>query len=148
MCNKKILVSACLCGRKCRYDGKSANNKIIDTLDKNRIIEICPEILGGLTIPREPCEIVGGTAKDVLKGKAKILSKTGTDYTKEYKTGVEKILKIVDENEIERAVLKQNSPSCGYGKIYDGSFTGKKIRGNGILAEMLGEKKIKILSVE
>ncbi len=145
---KKILVSSCLCGKKCRYNGSCVNNSYIENLTKEEIIEACPELLGGLSIPREPCEIVGGNAEDVWNNKARILSKTGNDYTEQYKLGSNKVLEIIRQNKIKKAILKQNSPSCGYGKIYDGKFSGNKIEGNGILAELLKKNGITIISVE
>ena len=148
MSHKKILVSSCLCGKKCRYNGSCVNNDYIKNLKKEEIIEACPELLGGLGIPRESCEIVGGNAKDVWNDKAKILSKTGIDFTEQYKLGSNKVLEITLKNKIKKAILKQNSPSCGYGKIYDGTFSGNKIKGNGILAELLEKNGITIISVE
>ena len=135
--NNKILVSACLCGEKCRYNGSSVSNNVVDTLEQKNIIKICPELLGGLLIPREPCEIVGGTASDVIRGNAKILGLSGKNYTKQYMRGVKEVINITKKNNVKMAVLKQKSPSCGYGKVYNGEFSGKIIEGNGILAEEL-----------
>ena len=135
--NNKILVSACLCGEKCRYNGSSVSNNVVDTLEQKTIIKICPELLGGLLIPREPCEIVGGTASDVIRGNAKILGLSGKNYTKQYMRGVKEVINITKKNNVKMAVLKQKSPSCGYGKVYNGEFSGKIIEGNGILAEEL-----------
>ena len=135
--NNKILVSACLCGEKCRYNGSSVSNNVVDTLEQKNIIKICPELLGGLLIPREPCEIVGGTASDVIRGNAKILGLSGKNYTKQYMRGVKEVIHITKKNNAKMAVLKQKSPSCGYGKVYNGEFSGKIIEGNGILAEEL-----------
>lgn len=146
-CNK-ILVSACLCGEECRYNGKSVPNKIVGRLESKNIIKVCPELLGGLLIPREPCEIVNGTAKDVIQNKAQILGITGLDYTKQYMLGINETIKIVKQNKIKKAILKQSSPSCGYGVIYDGSFSGRKIMGNGLLAEELLKIGVEIIPVE
>lgn len=142
---KEIVVSACLCGNKCRYNGQSVESDLY--VEKNEVLILCPEILGGLGVPREPCEIVNGNAKDVINGKAKIIGVSGNDYTKEYLNGVENAIKIVKQHNIKVAYLKQNSPSCGFGKVYDGQFQNKKIIGNGIFAEELKELGIKIIAI-
>lgn len=111
-------------------------------------IKVCPELLGGLLIPREPCEIVGGTASDVIRGNAKILGLSGKNYTKQYMRGVKEVIHITKKNNVKMAVLKQKSPSCGYGKVYNGEFSGKIIEGNGILAEELLKMGIEIIPVE
>lgn len=146
--NNKILVSACLCGEKCRYNDSSVSNNVVDTLEQKNIIKICPELLGGLLIPREPCEIVGGTANDVIRGNAKILGLSGKNYTKQYMRGVKEVIHITKKNNAKMAVLKQKSPSCGYGKVYNGEFSGKIIEENGILAEELLKMGIEIIPVE
>lgn len=138
---KKILVSACLLGCATRYDGKSKPcQKVLDLAKDNVLIPICPEQMGGLTTPRIPSERQPG--KDL------ILMKDGTDVTENYKRGVAIALQIADLNQIDYAVLKSGSPSCGKGLIYDGSFTGKKIPGNGITAETLLAAGYRVLSEE
>ncbi len=144
----KILVSACLAGIKCRYNGKEVVNQYVPKLEQSEIIKVCPEVLGGLETPREPCEIIGGTAEEVWKGTAKILSISGKDCTKQFKIGALKVLDIVRENNITKAVLKQRSPSCGYGINYDGTFSGNKINGNGILAELLKQNGVEIIPID
>lgn len=148
MSKSKILVSACLCGEKCRYNGLSVSNSIVNTFGQKNIIKVCPELLGGLSIPREPCEIVGGTASDVINGKARILGISGKDYTKQYMCGVKETIHIAKKNNVKKALLKQKSPSCGYGMVYNGEFSGKITIGNGILAEELLKIGIEIIPVE
>ena len=108
-----ILVSACLLGKNCKYNG--GNNfcpAVIEFLKDKEYKEICPECMGGLSTPRAPSEIKDG----------KVFSKTGTDVTKEFIKGAEESLKLAKEYGVSMAILKQGSPSCGYGRIYDGSF--------------------------
>lgn len=131
----KILVSACLLGIDCKYNGKNNyNEKVINLKNDFEIVPICPESFGGLPIPRVPSEIVGN----------KVMSKTGLDVTKEFENGAKEALYIANENNARYAILKEKSPSCGYKKIYDGTFSGTLINGNGIAAELLYQDGIKI----
>ncbi len=135
----KILVSACLYGHCTRYDGK--NNAIIDKSFfswKNRgmLVPVCPEVLGGLSTPRCPSEICEG----------KVISKDGEDVTETFNKGAEEVLKIVKEQGIRLAIMKDGSPSCGCKNIYDGTFSGKKIKGAGICARLLLESGVVVLS--
>lgn len=127
------IVSACLAGIKCRYDGKSNKNEYIEKLVKEgKAIPVCPEVLGGLSIPRVPCEILS-----YKKGKRKVVNKEGRDCTEEFFLGAEKTFQIIKATGIKTAILKSKSPSCGSGKIYDGSFKGRLIKGDGITSEVL-----------
>lgn len=131
----KIIVSACLLGENCKYNG--GNNKcddIIALAEKFEIIPVCPECFGGLPIPRVPSEIRDG----------KVYSKTGEDLTEAFLSGAEQTLYIAKEANAPCAVLKENSPSCGFGKIYDGTFSGNKIDGNGITAQLLYDNEIQV----
>lgn len=131
-----ILVSACLLGIKCRYDGSEVGiNGLKEAFPKDNLIPVCPELLGGLSTPRSPAERIDD----------KIVTKTGADVTKEYTLGAREVLKLAQLNKCQLAILKERSPSCGYGKIYDGTFTGKLIDGNGITAELLLEHGIKVV---
>lgn len=133
------LCSACLLGIKCRYDGKSAlNKKIVKLLEREILIPICPEQLGGLPTPREPAEKRGN----------KVFTRSGKDVTKEFEKGAEQVLKIAKLLGIKEAILKQGSPSCGCGKIYDGSFSKKEIAGDGVTAALLKKNSIKIITDE
>lgn len=131
----KILVSACLLGENCKYSGGNNKDEKVIALGKNHtLIPICPECFGGLPTPRTPCEIKDG----------RVFSKDGKDLTEAFFDGAEKTLYIAEESNCQTAVLKERSPSCGFGKIYDGSFTGRIINGNGITAQLLYENGIKI----
>ena len=133
-----ILVSSCLCGEKCKYSGgDNYNEDVIAYCQGKEIVKVCPEVMGGLAIPRPPAEIVGGKAKNVLEGKAKVLSKEGHDVTEAFVKGAKETLKIAEKYHIKEAILKANSPSCGKGTIYDGHFCGRLIEGNGITVQLL-----------
>ncbi len=130
-----ILVSACLLGYNCKYNG--GNNYIngIEELEHiHTVIPVCPEMLGGLPCPRKPSEIKCG----------RVFSRAGDDVTIQFTKGAELTLKTATENGVTTAILKARSPSCGYGEIYDGSFRGTVTRGNGITAELLLKNGIKI----
>jgi len=111
---------------------------------KGDIIPLCPEQLGGLPTPGEPQEIVGGTGEDVLRGKANVITASGRDVTKNFLRGAKETLRITKSLGVKEAVLKSCSPSCGCGKIYDGTFSGKLKDGNGVTAALLKEHGIRI----
>ncbi len=143
-----ILVSACLSGKNCAYDGKNRlNQEIKDMVDKNLAIPICPEVLGGRTIPRTKTEIKGGTGSDVLNGRAKVFDENGKDSTEEFLKGARLALDIAKKHNIKKAILKSKSPSCGVGKIYDGTFKGKLIDGDGVTAALLKKEGITCQSI-
>ena len=131
-----ILVSACLAGIPCRYNGESKLNKDVKQLIKDgEALFVCPEQLGGLTTPRPPAEIIKG----------RVIDKDGSDVTKEFLKGAEITLEPARMYKCKKAILKARSPSCGKGKIYDGTFTGTLIEGNGITAEILVKNGIKVI---
>lgn len=133
-----ILVSACLAGVNCRYDGTNrTDEKVMELAKQGKIIPLCPEVEGGRPVPRESVEITGGTAEDVLAGNAFVKDKEGKDHTKEVIAGVEYVMAAVKKLNIKQAVLKSKSPTCGSGKVYDGTFSGTLIDGHGVLAEAL-----------
>jgi uncharacterized protein YbbK (DUF523 family) len=135
------LISSCLVGIKCRYNETCANiKKLEDILQRGEAIPVCPEMLGGLDCPRNPCEIV---EKD---GVRKILDKDGNDFTKQFEEGAKKTLEIAKITGADTAVLQFRSPSCGFGKIYSGKFDGKLIDGNGLTAELLSKNGIKVMT--
>jgi len=143
-----ILVSSCITGLKCRYNGTSSyNESLLKKLNCN-YIHICPELLAGFGIPRKPCEIYGGTGEDVLAGNAKIIDQDGLDITEQMLIGVKEALKICIENKVTKAYLQTKSPSCGYTKIYDGSFSSTLKHGNGIFSALLIKNNVKIIEVE
>lgn len=130
-----VLISSCLLGTNCRYDGKNCFAEDISLLkDKCLLIPICPEQMGGLSTPRYPSEIQNG----------KVINSNNIDVTKEYKKGAEASLAYAKLNNIKYAILKSKSPSCGLNKIYDGTFSKKLIDGNGITAQLLIDNGIKV----
>lgn len=137
-------VSWCLAGRKCRYDGSAKTDMRAVALAERGAVCVCPEVLGGLPVPREPAEIVGGDGSDVLDGRARVITAGGRDVTAEYISGAEKALKICMEKKVTHAMFKANSPSCGCGSIYDGSFTGKKVSGDGVTAALFKRNGIAV----
>ncbi|WP_128894104.1 DUF523 domain-containing protein [Longirhabdus pacifica] len=142
-----IMVSACLAGVACRYDGgDQLIRKIQQLTEREEAVTVCPELLGGLTTPREPAEIVGGNGKDVLQGKAKVIDSTGKDVTEKYVEGAYKTLELVKSLNVDCIVLKENSPSCGSGFIYDGQFSGQKIVGEGVTTALLKQHGYNIIS--
>lgn len=134
---EKILISACLVGDKVRYDGQNNRSPLIEQLlEKYELVPFCPEVEGGLSIPRLPNEI---------KGK-KVYNKKGVDVTHTFINGAEKALNLCSYLNIRIAILKEKSPSCGTHQIYDGSFTSHLINGEGITAKKLKEKGISVYS--
>lgn len=131
------VVSACLAGVKCRYNGSDKPcQKVIELVKKEEAIPVCPEQLGGLTTPRAPSEIKGDN----------ILTQDGRDLTTEFERGAHEALKIAQLANCSEAILKSNSPSCGSGKVYDGTFSGNLTNGNGIFAKLLKKNNIKVLT--
>ena len=132
-----ILVSACLAGYPCRYDGTAkADEGIVEMVRNGEAIPVCPELLGGLPTPRIPSELeLDGAA--VLLGKGKVLAENGKDMTQFFLKGAFETLKLCRLYGVERAVFKANSPSCGCGKIYDGTFSGNLKMGDGVTTALL-----------
>ncbi len=142
-----ILVSACLAGFPCSYDGEPRTiEKIKALVEAGEAFPVCPEELGGLPTPREIAEIVGGDGSDVLEGQAKVITRNGENVTQEFILGAYRVLEIAKKYEIFKAVLKANSPSCGVGLIYDGSFQGNLKKGDGVLVTLLKREGIKVVS--
>lgn len=152
----KILVSACLMGYPCRYDGIGKPcQKVIDLGKENILIPVCPEQLGGLPTPRTPSERQfdeNGNPKPFYNGEGpvagSVLMKDGTDVSENYVRGAFIALDVANENDIDFAVLKAGSPSCGHGLIYDGSFSGNKVPGNGVTADLFESMGIRVVSDE
>lgn len=135
----KIVVSACLLGENCKYSGgNNYSEKVMKFLEGHQVIPVCPEVLGGLPVPRVPAEIVNGI----------VTNAEGTEVDREYRAGAERALKIALEQGAQLAVLQSRSPSCGAKEIYDGSFSKRKIPGKGIFAALLEENGIPILDLE
>lgn len=143
-----ILVSACLCGVNCRYNGGSKPDAgVLALLREGKAIPVCPEQLGGLPTPRPPAEIQEGDGAAVLLGSARVRNKEGRDVTEEFIKGAEETLRIGRMFQAERAILKANSPSCGCGSIYDGTFSGGKRQGDGVTAALLRENGIQVEAI-
>lgn len=133
------LCSACLLGKNCRYDGNNnADEKVLALAKNEELIPVCPEQLGGLPTPRIYSEVNNG----------KVINEAGEDVTEQFQKGAEETLKIARENNITEAIMKQRSPSCGCGKIFDGTFSGKVIDGWGITADLLRKNGIRVISEE
>lgn len=141
-----ILVSACLIGKKCRYDGGSFEQypELAGLVEKGEAIPVCPEEMGGLPTPRPPAELVGGDGNDVLRGEARIVREDGTDVTDAFLAGAEAAARIAAAHGVTRAVLKARSPSCGCKTVYDGSFSDKIIPGQGVTAARLEAMGIRV----
>ncbi|MFH5835393.1 DUF523 domain-containing protein [Proteiniclasticum sp. C24MP] len=132
---EKLLVSACLLGEKVRYDGKGFEIGEIDRLrEKFELIPMCPEVLGGLSVPRDPAEIRNGL----------VLTVNGKDVTKNYEESAWITLDYCRRNGITKAVLKARSPSCGKDRIYDGTYSGRLIEGHGVACRLLMENGIEV----
>jgi uncharacterized protein YbbK (DUF523 family) len=139
MTKEKIIISACLAGVNCKYNGQNNyNQKIMNIIKNNDVILICPEQLGGLSTPRNPSEIRGN----------RVINNCNEDVTDNYNRGAEEVLRLCKELNIKKAILKSRSPSCGKGIIYDGTFSHKKIQGNGITAALLIKNCIEVLTEE
>ncbi|MEI7891054.1 MAG: DUF523 domain-containing protein [bacterium] len=134
------LCSACLLGKNCKYDGgNNRNEKVMKLAENEEFLAICPEELGGLETPREAAEIQSNET---------VITKSKKDITRNFFLGAEAILKIAQEKNITQAILKQKSPSCGCGKIHDGTFSGKIINGDGITTKLLKRNGISVISEE
>ena len=137
----KYIVSACLVGINCKYDGKNNYNKKIEKLVYDGdAIPLCPEVMGGLSTPRVPAEGI------IIDGTLKVVSKEGIDVTSEYELGAEKALEIARILNIDTAILQKRSPSCGVYQIYDGSHSNKLIKGEGVTTTLLRKHNIKIIT--
>ena len=135
----KIAVSSCLLGDNCKYNGgNNYNEKVIKFVEEHEVISVCPEVLGGLPIPRESAEIVNGV----------VSLKDGSSVDKMFRDGAGKAIHIVKENNVDLVILQSRSPSCGVNNIYDGSFSGKLIPGQGVFSELLKKNGIKVIDVE
>lgn len=136
---EKILVSACLLGTNCKYNGKNnKNERVLEFIKDKEVIPICPEIMGGMMTPRAAAERVGD----------KVLTEDGIDVTKEFKKGANEVLYLAELFNVKKALLKAKSPSCGNNVIYDGTFTHTKTEGSGITSELLKANGITIITEE
>ena len=142
------LVSACLLGIKCAWDGKVRykNEKVIELSRKEILIPVCPEQLGGLVTPRVLQEIENGTGDDVLDGRSRVKNKIGQDVTRQFIRGAKEALRIAGKYNIKEFIAKSRSPSCGCGSIYDGSFSKRLIKGDGVTVALFKRNGIKVIS--
>lgn len=144
-----LIISACLAGERCRYTGDGFDYPALRKLvDEGKAIPVCPEVLGGLPVPREPNEIVGGDGFDVLDGKARVVTSRGADKTAAFMRGAYKVLAVAREYGAGMAILKERSPSCGSTMVYDGTFQGQRIPGSGCTAALLIREGIRVYSEE
>ncbi|MDO4176164.1 MAG: DUF523 domain-containing protein [Bacillota bacterium] len=135
----KIMVSACLLGENVKYNGgNNLHEKLLRYVEGHEVFPVCPEVMGGLPIPRAPGEIVDGVVRN----------EDGTSVDAEYRSGAAKALEIARREGIDLAILQSRSPSCGVNQIYDGSFTGRKIKGSGVFAQLLKDNGFKVLDAE
>jgi uncharacterized protein YbbK (DUF523 family) len=142
------IASACLGGMKCRYDGESRpDERIVELHNKGLVQLVCPECLGGLPTPRCPCEISGGDGADVLDGRAQVRAEDGGDRTAEFVHGAKVTLEAAWQCGARCAYLKAKSPSCGCGRIYDGTFTGTLRSGDGVTTALLKRNGIEVVEV-
>jgi uncharacterized protein YbbK (DUF523 family) len=144
----KVIISACLLGVRCRYDGDhSRNETAMNQKETYQLIPVCPEESGGLPTPRPPAEIVGGDGNDVLDGTAKVMTDDGTDVTEAYVKGAHHALEVAQSNGATHVILKARSPSCGCGDIYDGTFSGTLTSGDGVTTALLKRHGITVTSM-
>ena len=135
----KVLVSACLAGDNCKYNGgNNYNQKMMDFLKAHEMIKVCPEVLGGLSIPRPSAEIVSG----------QVMNTEGKNITKEFEQGAQLAFEIVQKEDPDLIILQSRSPSCGIKQIYDGTFSGNKIPGQGLFAKLCITAGYKVLDIE
>ena len=138
-----ILVSSCLLGINCKYNGKNNyNDKVEKILKAEEVLPLCAEQLGGLTTPRSPSEI------KIVNGEKKVINKLGEDVTENFYRGAEEVLKMVKKFNIKKAILKEKSPSCGKGNVYSGNFDDTLVSGNGILADLLIKNGVEVLTID
>jgi uncharacterized protein YbbK (DUF523 family) len=145
----KVLVSACLLGEKVRYNGAAAAASsaiLTQWLDEGRVVPFCPEVAGGLGVPRPAAEIAGGAGESVLAGLASVVTASGADLTSHFRRGAELALAAARANDARVAILKDGSPSCGSGSIHDGTFSGRKRDGQGVTTALLERHGIRVFS--
>jgi uncharacterized protein YbbK (DUF523 family) len=144
-----VLVSACLAGCACRFDGSGKlDDRVARLVSDGRAVLVCPEEEGGLGTPRPPAEIIGGDGRDVIAGRARVVTRTGEDVTEAYLAGASRALEAARATGAATAVLKARSPSCGKGAIYDGSFARTLQAGVGVTTALLEASGIEVISDE
>lgn len=145
----KILVSACLLGDRVRYDAADNSlhsGRLQQWQEEGRLIPICPEVSGGLPVPRPPAEIQSGSGDDVMSGHARILNINGQDVSHAFVLGAERALAVAQAHDCRYAILAARSPSCGIDEIYDGTFSGQLVSGDGTTAALLKANDIRVFT--
>ncbi|HSQ49454.1 MAG TPA: DUF523 domain-containing protein [Candidatus Deferrimicrobiaceae bacterium] len=143
------LVSACLLGVNCNFEGKNwLNVELQAEFMKGTLFPVCPEVLGGLGVPRVPSEVVGGDGGDVLDGKAKVVNMLGVDVTEQFVKGAFAVLAIAKSVGASEAMLIEKSPSCGCGEIFDGTFQNKFKVGEGVASALLKRNGVKVTCIK
>jgi len=145
----KVMVSSCLLGEKVRWDGRDrlCDQEILaEWAKEGRLVPICPELAGGLPVPRPPAEIAGGDGRQVLLGKARVIDNAGRQVTDAFLTGAHRALDLAQQEQVHLAVLTEKSPSCGSSQVYRGKFDGSLIAGMGVTAALLQEEGIRVFS--
>jgi uncharacterized protein YbbK (DUF523 family) len=145
----RVLVSACLLGEKVRYNGAAAStdDAVLATwLEEGRVVSFCPEVAGGLGVPRPAAEILGGDGDAVLATRALVMTRLGTDVTTNFLDGAHQAVAAAQSHGVRLAILKDGSPSCGSTSIYDGTFTGTRRQGRGVTAALLEGAGIRVFS--
>jgi uncharacterized protein YbbK (DUF523 family) len=147
MDQSKVLLSACLAGVNCVYDGTNKLHPVFAGIyKKGDAVLFCPEALGGMKVPHSPSEISGGDGLDVIEGRGSVFSKDGKEVTVYFVKGARKTLELAVKKGIKKAVMKSKSPSCGCGRIFDGTFTKKLVSGYGVTAALLKQNGIVVVS--
>jgi uncharacterized protein YbbK (DUF523 family) len=145
----KILISACLAGVACTHEAQpKTRESVLRLVNQGRATLVCPEVAGGLPIPRPAAEIVGGDGADVLAGRARVISENGEDVTENYLSGARKAAEAARVVGAHLAILKARSPSCGCGAIHSGTFDGELRAGDGVTAAMLKQEGLEVVSDE
>lgn len=145
--SRPVLVSACLAGCACRFDGRSkTDGDVAARVERGEAVAVCPEVAGGLGTPRRPAEIVGGDGGDVLDGRARVVDDTGRDVTDAHLAGAAEAVRAAEEAGVEAAILKDGSPSCGSSQRYDGTFSGTRRPGQGVTAAALRRAGVAVRS--
>jgi uncharacterized protein YbbK (DUF523 family) len=145
----KILISACLLGDPVRYDGRSKplrHRQLARLVAAGRVVSFCPEVAGGLPVPRPAAEIVAGDGVAVIDGEARVLTRGGVDVSDGFVSGARQALTLCRQHRVRVAVLTESSPSCGSGRIYDGSFTRTAVAGSGVTAALLARHGIAVFN--
>lgn len=152
-----IIVSACLVGFNCRYDQKAYSHPLLEQeLKQGSLLPVCPEQLGGLPTPRIPSEICGGTARTLLleqdrpleEKTIQVVNRAGKNVTEQFLRGAREVARLAQVYGAKAAILKARSPSCGFGQIYDGSFTHRLVAGSGVTAELLHQQGVRVVTEE